>query len=77
MIEHRLQTNSRYRLFTEDKLGNADLIEEVQSSGSRTVKVTGVKGAGQTVSIVCRGANSSFSTKQSEVSTTLSASSAA
>ena len=43
--------------FTEDKLGTADLIEEVQSSGSRIVKVTGVKSAGQTVSIVCRGAN--------------------
>lgn len=46
--------------FTEDKLGSAELIEEVQEFGSRTVKVTGVthKGAGQTVSIVCRGANS-------------------
>ena len=46
--------------FTEDKLGSAELIEEVQASGSRIVKVTGVthKGAGQTVSIVCRGANS-------------------
>ncbi|KAI9780321.1 MAG: T-complex protein 1 subunit delta [Candelina submexicana] len=44
--------------FTEDKLGSADLIEEVQSSGSRTVKVTGLKGTGKTVSIVCRGANS-------------------
>ncbi|KAH0563015.1 T-complex protein 1 subunit delta [Trichoglossum hirsutum] len=43
--------------FTEDKLGSAELIEEAQASGSRTVKVTGVKGAGQTVSIVCRGAN--------------------
>ena len=46
--------------FTEDKLGSAELIEEVQAFGSRTVKVTGVshKSAGQTVSIVCRGANS-------------------
>jgi T-complex protein 1 subunit delta len=43
--------------FTEDKLGSADLIEEVQSSGSRIVKVTGTKSAGKTVSIVCRGAN--------------------
>ncbi|MCJ1280886.1 T-complex protein 1 subunit delta [Xylographa opegraphella] len=45
--------------FTEDKLGSAELIEEAQSSGSRIVKVTGVthKSAGQTVSIVCRGAN--------------------
>ncbi|KZF23758.1 T-complex protein 1 subunit delta [Xylona heveae TC161] len=44
--------------FTEDKLGSAELVEEVQSSGARTVKVTGVKSATQTVSIVCRGANS-------------------
>ncbi|EKG22189.1 Chaperonin TCP-1 conserved site [Macrophomina phaseolina MS6] len=44
--------------FTEDKLGSADLIEEVQSSGARIVKVTGVKSQGQTVSLVCRGANS-------------------
>ncbi|KAI4202390.1 MAG: hypothetical protein LQ350_002608 [Teloschistes chrysophthalmus] len=49
--------------FTEDKLGSAALIEEVSSSGSRTVKVTGIPpnksaAAGQqTVSIVCRGAN--------------------
>src|SRR5271170_3824537 len=47
--------------FTEDKLGSADLIEEVQSSGSRWVKVTGIRTASphnQTVSIVARGANS-------------------
>lgn len=43
--------------FTEDKLGQAELIEEVQSSGSRVVKVTGVKNSSQTVSIVVRGAN--------------------
>ena len=44
--------------FTEDKLGTADLVEEVQTSGARIVKVTGVKSAAQTVSIVVRGANS-------------------
>ncbi|KAK1244935.1 hypothetical protein MKX08_004564 [Trichoderma sp. CBMAI-0020] len=44
--------------FTEDKLGSADLIEEVQSSGSRMVKVTGAKATGKTVSVVVRGANS-------------------
>ncbi|KAI9885535.1 MAG: 26S proteasome regulatory subunit 7 [Watsoniomyces obsoletus] len=44
--------------FSEDKLGSADLVEEVQASGSRIVKVTGVRGAGHTVSIICRGANS-------------------
>ncbi|KAJ9648446.1 T-complex protein 1 subunit delta [Coniosporium tulheliwenetii] len=43
--------------FTEDKLGSADLVEEVQVSGARIVKVTGVKAAAQTVSIVVRGAN--------------------
>lgn len=54
--------------FTEDKLGSADLVEEVNSSGSRMVKVTGTRssaaspsstgGAGKTISVVVRGANS-------------------
>ncbi|CAI4216511.1 unnamed protein product [Parascedosporium putredinis] len=44
--------------FTEDKLGSADLVEEVQSSGSRMVKVTGTRSLGKTVSVVVRGANS-------------------
>ena len=47
--------------FTEDKLGSADLIEEVQASGARYVKVTGIRTANlqnQTVSIIARGANS-------------------
>src|SRR5215469_11295364 len=44
--------------FTEDKLGSADLVEEVQTSGARIVKVTGVKSTTRTVSIVVRGANS-------------------
>jgi len=43
--------------FTEDRLGTAELVEEVQSSGARIVKVTGIKGATQTVSIIVRGAN--------------------
>ncbi|KIW04142.1 T-complex protein 1 subunit delta [Verruconis gallopava] len=43
--------------FTEDKLASADLVEEIQSSGSRIVKITGIKAPQQTVSIVCRGAN--------------------
>lgn len=46
--------------FTEDKLGSADLVEEVSSNGARYVKVTGIRSAGtqnQTVSIVARGAN--------------------
>ncbi|KAK9475565.1 chaperonin Cpn60/TCP-1 family [Dipodascopsis tothii] len=43
--------------FSEDKLGQAELIEEISDSGSRVVKVTGVKNTSQTVSIVVRGAN--------------------
>jgi T-complex protein 1 subunit delta len=43
--------------FTEDKLGTADLIEEVTSSGSRIVRITGIKAPVVTVSIVVRGAN--------------------
>jgi T-complex protein 1 subunit delta len=46
--------------FSEDKLGSADLVEEVQSSGARYVKITGIRTASpltQTVSIVARGAN--------------------
>ena len=48
-------------LFTEDRLGSADLVEEVQASGARIVKVTGIThrpSAPRTVSIVIRGANS-------------------
>ncbi|KAH3680947.1 hypothetical protein WICMUC_000090 [Wickerhamomyces mucosus] len=45
-------------LFTEDRLGSADLVEEIESSGSKIVEITGVKNVTQpTVSIVCRGAN--------------------
>ncbi|KAK5092363.1 T-complex protein 1 subunit delta [Lithohypha guttulata] len=51
--------------FTEDKLGSADLVEEVSSSGARYVKVTGIQlpkhlagtPNNNTVSIVARGAN--------------------
>ena len=47
--------------FSEDKLGSADLIEEVQASGARYVRVTGIRSASptnQTVSVIARGANS-------------------
>lgn len=47
--------------FTEDKLGTAELVEEVSYLGSRYTKITGVKhtnpNAPRTVSIVARGAN--------------------
>ncbi|KAG4306355.1 hypothetical protein PORY_000343 [Pneumocystis oryctolagi] len=42
---------------TEDKLGSADLVEEVQSSGAHISKIIGVRGVVKTVSILCRGAN--------------------
>lgn len=44
--------------FTEDKLASADLVDEVQQSGARVVKVTGIRNMGKTVSILCTGANS-------------------
>ncbi|WFD31101.1 T-complex protein 1 subunit delta [Malassezia sp. CBS 17886] len=44
--------------FTEDKLASADLIDEVQHSGARVVKVTKIKNPGPTVSILCTGSNS-------------------
>ncbi|KAJ2903179.1 hypothetical protein MKZ38_010311 [Zalerion maritima] len=44
--------------FTEDKLGSADLVEEVNNAGARMVKVLGAKATGKTVSVVVRGANS-------------------
>jgi hypothetical protein len=44
--------------FTEDKLGSAELVDEVEKSGARVVKITGVKNPGRTVSVVCTGANS-------------------
>lgn len=46
--------------FTEDKLGTANLVEETLKSGARVVRISGIthKAAGQTVSIIARGANS-------------------
>jgi T-complex protein 1 subunit delta len=43
--------------FTEDKLGYADLVEETSSIGAKVVRVTGVKNAGKTVSVLVRGTN--------------------
>ncbi|CAN6617578.1 T-complex protein 1 subunit delta [Trichomonascus vanleenenianus] len=43
--------------FTEDKLGYADLVEEVETTGARTVRFTGAKAQGHTCTILCRGAN--------------------
>ncbi|CAD6608109.1 BAG_1a_G0007300.mRNA.1.CDS.1 [Saccharomyces cerevisiae] len=46
-------------LFTEDRLGSADLVEEIDSDGSKIVRVTGIRNniAKPTVSVVIRGAN--------------------
>ena len=44
--------------FTEDKLGTADLVDEVSKAGTRVVKITGVKNMGRTVSILAMGGNS-------------------
>jgi len=44
--------------FVPEKLGRAKLCEEVTlSEGSKIIKITGVPGAGQTVSILVRGSN--------------------
>ena len=45
--------------FTEDRLGSADLVEEIESSGSKIVKITGItsKNIKPTVSVIVRGAN--------------------
>ncbi|CCH44583.1 T-complex protein 1 subunit delta [Wickerhamomyces ciferrii] len=49
---------SDVELFTEDRLGTADLVEETESSGSKIVKISGVKNVtNPTVSVICRGAN--------------------
>ncbi|KAG5439796.1 hypothetical protein PCANB_000078 [Pneumocystis canis] len=43
--------------FSEDKLGSADLVEEIESNGTHVLKISGIKGSVKTVSILCRGAN--------------------
>lgn len=43
--------------FNEDKLGYAESVDEVSVSGSKVVKITGVKNPGKTVSVLIRGAN--------------------
>ncbi|KAJ1517019.1 T-complex protein 1 subunit delta [Coelomomyces lativittatus] len=43
--------------FTDDKLGYADVVEEVQELGNRYVKFSGAKQPSKTVSVIVRGAN--------------------
>merc|ERR1712227_68538 len=43
--------------FTADMLGSAELVEEVQTGGSKLVKVSGITNQGRTVCVVVRGSN--------------------
>lgn len=43
--------------FTDDKLGTAELFEEIHRDGTKYVHVTGIKGQGRTASVICRGGN--------------------
>ena len=43
--------------FDAKKLGTADLVEEVGTSGGKIVKVTGVQNKGKTVTVLVRGSN--------------------
>ncbi|CAI5979199.1 unnamed protein product [Closterium sp. NIES-64] len=44
--------------FRAEKLGQADLVEEVPVGEGRVVKITGIKDMGRTMSVVVRGSNS-------------------
>lgn len=43
--------------FRAEKLGHADLVEEVSVGSGRVVKVTGIKNMGRTISLIVRGSN--------------------
>jgi T-complex protein 1 subunit delta len=43
--------------FTAENLASADLVEEINASGSRLVKVSGIANPGRTVSVMVRGSN--------------------
>ncbi|KAJ3379021.1 T-complex protein 1 subunit delta [Entophlyctis sp. JEL0112] len=43
--------------FTEDKLGYADVVEEVTTAGANVVKIMGLQNSGKTVSVLIHGAN--------------------
>nr|AFM74230.1 chaperonin [Spirometra erinaceieuropaei] len=42
---------------TPEVLGSADLVEEIESGGSKIVKVSGIHNQGRTVSVLLRGSN--------------------
>lgn len=43
--------------FSADKLGEADLVEELSLDGTKTVRVSGIKNQGKTASILCTAAS--------------------
>jgi len=43
--------------FVPEKLGKADLVEEITTTEQKIIKVTGVPNAGKTVSVLVRGSN--------------------
>lgn len=43
--------------FTAENLASAELVEEINASGSRLVKMSGIANSGKTVSILVRGSN--------------------
>jgi T-complex protein 1 subunit delta len=43
--------------FTAEKLGSADLVEEVSTGEDKIVKITGIKHPGKTVAVLVRGSN--------------------
>jgi len=43
--------------FTAESLATADIVEEINASGSRLVKISGITNPGKTVSIMVRGSN--------------------
>ena len=44
--------------FTEDKMGYAELVDEVEVQGVKVIKISGVRNPGRTVSVLCMGSNS-------------------
>lgn len=43
--------------FTADKLGSAELVNEMPTPSGKLIKITGVANPGKTVSVLCRGSN--------------------
>lgn len=43
--------------FSADKLGEADLVDEVSVNGAKTVRISGIKNQGKTANVLCTGAN--------------------